>query len=240
MPKNIGAYRIKGKYISIRDAQELADSIGGRPRDFAYYGDYTDFDQWANIGIGGQHRDSHRLDKSNHAVIVESFDERCPDGFIVESSSHWAVGWVEGIRVDTSNLYAVAVALYWQRQLEDYPVADDEHYSITEHEEMAEDWNNAYPSILREFEDDQELIFYVNLDEDGDEDGFRDERVAEHVREIFEECWQHSGGDISEKHLDDAFRTSLEFYMEEEDERREARRLARVAAYHEYQTQLEV
>lgn len=239
--QNIGAYRINGEYVTICDAQDYAESIGGRPEHFIYYGDHTDFNQWAHIGFGGEHRDSDTLDKSNHAVIVESLEKLCPNGYIVESSTHWAVGWVAGIRIDTSNLYAVAVALYWRRKLEDYPIADEDHYSAMEYEQMCEDWEDCYkPEFLRQFEDDDELIFYLNLDEAGDEDGFRDERVAEHVRVVFEECWTDSGGDISDKYLDDALRTSLEFYMEDENRRREERRLARVAEYHKYQTQLEV
>lgn len=239
--QNIGAYRINGEYVSIRNAAVYADSLGGRPSDFAYFGDYTDFDQWANLEFGGQHRDSEVRDRSNHAVIVESLEELCPDGFIVESASHWAVGWVASIRIDTSNLYAVAVALYWKNRLEDHPVVDEDHFSAMEFEEVINDWESwGEHEIIRELEGDSELVFYLNLDKDGDAEGFRNDRIWEFIRGIFEEKWQDSGGDISFEHLIGELRESLPFDIREENERREVRRLEKLAEYHKYQTRLEI
>ena len=101
---------------------------------FAYFGD-LEAPPWGQLGFAGQHRDSDALDTSNHEVIRDSLMALDEEAFRVEGSSHWAVGWVDVIRVDTSNLEAVAAVASWRDALEDYPVADEEHFSNTEHEE---------------------------------------------------------------------------------------------------------
>ena len=218
------------------ELREYANSLGGRPQHFMYWGEYEDFDRWAHPGFGGQHRDSDTLDKSNHAVITEHMEKLIPDGFIVERSSNWLVGWSEGIRIDTANLYACAVALYWQRKLEDYPVADEDHYSQMQAEEREEDWENwARRELLNDFEEDDDLIFLLNLDENGFEDGFRNKAIEARVREAYEEKWQENNGDIYWRDMIETMRYVLEDAKEEEEVAREERRLARKAEYERYQ-----
>lgn len=94
---------------------------------------------WAAIGLGpvGQHRDSDALARSNFDVITRDLSE-AGARFEVHSFGHWAVGWVEEIAYDAGDAETVQVVQEWRDALADYPVADDEHFSELEYEELAE------------------------------------------------------------------------------------------------------
>lgn len=144
-----------------------------RPENFAYYGDLNEMDGWGRSGLV-QHRDSDELGKSNWQVITKDLLERFPDDFAIESSSHWAVGWIEELRVRVIRQDAIkdhgfpiardTVAVEWSEdiitdafkavvewadKLADYPVADEEHYSRLEHEELMEYLTNE---VYREWD----------------------------------------------------------------------------------------
>jgi hypothetical protein len=121
-------------FDKIRDAAEGFVANFTRQENFAYFGD-LEAPPWGQLGFAGQHRDSDVLDRSNHEVIRDALTELSPDAFAVEGSSHWAVGWVDIIRIDTSDDVAVAAAMAWRDALENYPVADDERYSELEHDD---------------------------------------------------------------------------------------------------------
>lgn len=116
--------------------ETLVENFTGQSH-FAYFGD-LEAPPWGQLGFAGQHRDSDALDRSNHEVIRDALLEARPDSFRVEGYSHFLVGWVDVIRIDTSDPQAVAAAKSWHDALENYPVADDEHFSQTEHEEDQE------------------------------------------------------------------------------------------------------
>lgn len=119
------------------------------PRD--YYGPLSSLvqDNKASAGIG-QHGDSDVLDRSNFQVIYEDLLARFPDDVEIDRSSHWAVGWHEIILVtawNEENLMhgkspsihpAFLAAIEWQDKLDNYPVADESHYSDLEFEEFSE------------------------------------------------------------------------------------------------------
>lgn len=133
---------------------------------FAYFGD-LDPEYWGQLGFAGQHRDSDALTRSNHEVIVRDLTERFPESFRVEGSSHWAVGWMDVVRIDTRDDAAVVAAMDWAYALDQYPVADDEHYSKTEHEEDQEWYRcGGREEMIEAIGDDPE--FSQLFDEDGE------------------------------------------------------------------------
>lgn len=120
------------------------------PRD--YFGPLSSLieDNLANTGIG-QHRDSSALERSNFQVIREDLESRFgADSVIIDRSSHWAVGWHETILVPAWNEENVKLgnhpmihpafiaACDWLDKLDNYPVADDSHYSDLEYHEFCE------------------------------------------------------------------------------------------------------
>lgn len=126
------------------------------PPDFAYYGDLHESEGWGRAF--GQHRDSDALQRSNWFIISTDLKNRFPDDIHEESANHWAVGWVETLRVkvlidpekeitEDNITDAFKAVLEWKYKLEDYPVADEEHWTELEHEEMVNYLNDEIPYI---------------------------------------------------------------------------------------------
>lgn len=145
------------------DLVDKAKTALEHPEYFAYYGDLHEADGWGRTGLG-QHRDSDELARSNWEVISKDLLERFPDDFATESASHFLVGWVEELRVRVVKEEAAAeldgnfddleeedltdafkACIEWAEKLEDYPVADEEHYSRLEYEELIEYLSNEVP-----------------------------------------------------------------------------------------------
>ena len=111
-------------------------------QNYAYWGDVPIGQTWGFIGRG-RHRDSGSLDNSNFEVIYEDLKKRFPNDVTIIRSSHWAVGWSEGIAVhllDDNGVAtkAAAAAMEWEEKLEDYPVADDDHFSERERQDSVD------------------------------------------------------------------------------------------------------
>jgi hypothetical protein len=121
--------------------QEYKERTLVRPDHFAYFGD-LDQDRWGRIGFAEQTRDSDPLERSNHEVIRDDLLNRFPDAFVVEGASHWLVGWIDEIKVDTHNEEALEAALEWKNRLDDYLVADEDHYSDLGAEDALEAWES--------------------------------------------------------------------------------------------------
>jgi hypothetical protein len=90
--------------------------------------------EWSGVAIGpvGRHRDSEALDRSNYVVILRDLTERFGDAVSDVRFGHWAVGWVEEIVWDAGREDVRDAAQTWRDALDDYPVADEEHWSETE------------------------------------------------------------------------------------------------------------
>lgn len=95
------------------------------------------------------HRDSDTLARSNFEVIRTDLEDRFPEDVTVETFRDWAYGWTEHVLVRVerpgqgrelprvpTDAWLEAVA--WLDRLEDYPVADEEHWSALEEEELLE------------------------------------------------------------------------------------------------------
>ena len=98
-------------------------------RSFMYWGDRADW-----LVALTQHRDSDALERSNWRVIVPDMFERFPDDVAIESTNHWAVGWLEYLLVRPNSPAAVA-AQAWADKLANYPVADDDDFGMLEYSE---------------------------------------------------------------------------------------------------------
>ena len=94
----------------------------------------------------GHHRDSDLL--TNHNFDAALKELKALPQFIVEGEvavevvmeGHWAVGWIEYIRIHPSNEAAVKLATEMAEQLDDYPILDEDGYSTLECEETCKAW----------------------------------------------------------------------------------------------------
>ncbi len=143
------AYGIRYEPIDAHDglrelveaANETATSNSGAS--YARWDDDREVDAYALLPGASVHRDSDTLSRSNAEVIRAEINRDFPGVLIVESSSHWAVGWTEAayvpVRADDGSIHPAAVAaLEWASALEDYPVADETHFSNLEYDEAIE------------------------------------------------------------------------------------------------------
>ena len=101
--------------------------------------DFADFDRNEYYVVGGQHRDSDTLTRSNHRSILKALGGES-DTVKVINDSHWAVGWVEAIYIHESDTKALAIAEEIAEGLDGYPVVDEDDWSELEHETAAKCW----------------------------------------------------------------------------------------------------
>ena len=101
--------------------------------------------EWSGVGIGpvGQHRDSDSLSKSNFQVILN--DLRTRFGNDVDDASYglFAFGWIAEITYNVGNADLVAAVQEWREKLENYPVADEDHFYELEWEDNHPDCDNV-------------------------------------------------------------------------------------------------
>ena len=91
-------------------------------KDASYFGDRGDW-----LIVYAKTRDASILDRANWATVIERLDSTSND-WAVESSSHWAVGYIEFIIVAPHGTYKDMPEIV-RSELEDYPVLDDERFS---------------------------------------------------------------------------------------------------------------
>lgn len=89
-----------------------------------------------SAGIG-QSRDSDALERSNFACMLAALGGET-DTVAVVRERHWAVGWVEWIAIHQDDEAALHEADSIVKQLQDYPVINEEHFCNLEYEEAAD------------------------------------------------------------------------------------------------------
>jgi len=143
-----------------------------KPNDFGYWGSDDTFITWGFCGID-KNRDSKILELSNFEVITRNLMLKFPDDFRIEGYSHWAVGHVDRLVVrilkqdgpiNEENITdAFRAAMEWKDELEDYPVADDDHYSEMLYQDALEvirySPNEILNMIRKDAEDWEDLIY---------------------------------------------------------------------------------
>lgn len=134
----------------------------------------------------GHHRESNTLDESNFQVFHDklgnlprvSVDDTINagsywlkrsfldiDGIQVVRESHDLVGWVEWIAIHESNTEALQLAEQLMEKLEDYPVLDEEHWSMMETELVDNFWlHMSLPDRIKCCADTDESIFAARRD----------------------------------------------------------------------------
>lgn len=96
-----------------------------------------------------QTRDSDSLDKSNFHVIKNDLVNQDDEGVQIERFGHWGCGWFERIYVRRDHPIAISLVAAWLTALDQYPVADDDHYSETE-------WDDNHPGDGMCYSDDDD------------------------------------------------------------------------------------
>lgn len=127
-----------------------------RSRDFAYWGDRG---EW--FRIAGMHRDSDLIERANFESFRRMVAELDPSETLwaIERYNHWAVGWVETLLVASSGgtFRMLRRAAEMKKQLEKYPIFDEELYSDLESQEVDASWKAYGAADLR-----RELSRYVS------------------------------------------------------------------------------
>lgn len=136
--------------------------------------------------VAGRHRDSDVLSNSNWDCWIDFLTELLgpADQFLGEDDgedvynwtvcreSHWAVGWVEFIRVhETAGLDKLTQIDQQLCALADYPVFDEEHFSRMEDEERQSSWDHGCSKSWHRWlegvvgEENYELLLKIYPDE---------------------------------------------------------------------------
>jgi hypothetical protein len=96
----------------------------------------------------GQHRDSDALYRSNFQTMLKLLGGESETVRVIHEG-HWAVGWVEWIAIHESDEKALRIADEAAKDLEDYPVLDEMHWSELEMEDANETWKNCFNPMER-------------------------------------------------------------------------------------------
>ena len=99
-----------------------------------------EYDEW--FDLIGHHRDSDDLAESNWEVALQRLGGESETVVIVRFG-HWAVGWVEELFI-APNSPQVAIAEDMLKELENYPVLDDEHFWEKERAHAEIVWQECY------------------------------------------------------------------------------------------------
>lgn len=94
-------------------------------------------------------RDAEALEESNFTVIRADLEARFDESIELHHFGHWACGWYDRLYVRADDPLAILAVEEWHSALQDYPVADDEHYSSTE-------WEHDHPNDHECYSDDHE------------------------------------------------------------------------------------
>src|SRR5688500_351957 len=113
---------LEGWYMAMQPVQSSARES------FAYYGER---EGW--LKFMGQHRDSDCLARSNFRSALKTIGGE-GDTVAIERYSHWAVGWTEVILIAPTDTATIARAEAILAALEDYPVVDEDDWSMLEFE----------------------------------------------------------------------------------------------------------
>lgn len=137
------------------DLTERAKKLAGNWRkfeSFAWWGrdddSIPDPENWAILYT--HNRDSGLLTQSNAATIAKLMEKHVESGGAQEiECSHWACGWISGYAVrclhpEGMPTAAVAEWLEIQDRLENYPILDEDDYSIRETDAT---WENVTQQV---------------------------------------------------------------------------------------------
>lgn len=161
------------------------DPAWGSHDNHFYHGD-KDLIEWGTIMVRG--RDDGVRNISNFEFISEDLKARFPGDVDVEEWDHDVVGWIRKLMIRVDNPELVEAAFEWQRQMQDYPVADDEHFSEMEEEEVERCYNSyGKDEVIRWLKANDNP--YELLDEDGEPKESEDH----YLYRLFGHCHSYNG-----------------------------------------------
>jgi hypothetical protein len=136
--------------IDFNELPKYAGQALQKPEDFGYWGDNDMFKTWGFTGIDKTDA-SDILEISNFEVISKDLIERYPDDFRIETYKHWAVNSIDrlvcrilkspGDVVEENITNAFIAAMTWHNELDEYSIADEDHYLKLEHDEAISTFN---------------------------------------------------------------------------------------------------
>ena len=115
----------------------------------------TDYSDYYMLYV--QDRDSDVYVRSNFQAILDRFKKSDfhEKGVEVARSGHWLVGWVELILIHKDNKRCVEIGNQIQKELDEYPILDDDLFYEMETEELQEAFDNwgkeATQEALKDF-----------------------------------------------------------------------------------------
>jgi hypothetical protein len=164
----------KMKITTVEEYAQQAKESMLKLRDFGYSGEldlircYNPTGVWA-FSRFSVCRDSDALERSNWEIISGDLLKKFPSLCEVLSTGHWAVGWLNHLVI---RLYdkagkttpVVEACFEWHERLENYIVADEEHFSNLEWEEITESMEDSIHYAMRKFlpthsKEDEEKVF---------------------------------------------------------------------------------
>lgn len=139
--------------------EELAELALRKPDDFGWWGFESMFVTWGWAGID-RHDGSDYVTESNFQVITKDLKSRFPEQFDIISVGHWAVGSVDRLVVqiliderkgcvEENITEAFKETIKWLYTLEEYPLADESHFSDYCYEEFVELIQNNISHIIK-------------------------------------------------------------------------------------------
>lgn len=159
--------------IDMNELPKYAAQALQKPEDFGYWGYDDMFLTWGFTGID-KNDASDLLEQSNFEVISKQLMEEYPDDFRIETYKHWAVNSVDrlvcrilkepGEIVNLNITDAFRTAMDWHNELDNYAIADEEHYLKMEFDyaiELIKDMDSDLLQLINtESEDWAEDIYY--------------------------------------------------------------------------------
>lgn len=96
------------------------------------------------VGPVTTNRDADCLARSNWEVVTGDLDKNHnPDHWEVHEFGHWACGWFRIVLV-APGTEAARCLEEWEHSLDNYPIADENHFSDLEVEEAHKVWGSCF------------------------------------------------------------------------------------------------
>jgi hypothetical protein len=137
--------------IDFNQLPKYAGQALQKPEDFGYWGDDDMFKTWGFTGID-KNDASDILEISNFEVISNDLIKRYPNDFRIETYKHWAVNSVDrlvcrilkspGDVIEENITNSFIAAMTWHNELDEYSIADEDHYLEMEHAAIIDMINN--------------------------------------------------------------------------------------------------
>jgi len=114
-----------------------------KPYKWVYESNYMGEDYSNYYVIYTHHRDSNIFETSNYESIREYLKEKNAV-FEEITFTNWLVGWHESIMIEESQIDSLLIAIDIIKQLEGYPIFDEDDFSNRTIEKALEYWNDPY------------------------------------------------------------------------------------------------